>query len=294
MRILIVGCGYVGLALGPELKKQGHEVFGMRRTAACQADFAQAGINLVVADISRPETLLSLPGPFDWIVNTASAGQGGVNEYRQLYLEGTRNLLAWMRSTPLKKYIYTSSTSVYGQTDGSTVKEDSVVEPPTETGVILRETEQLLLSAVAEWKCPAVILRLAGIYGPERGYYFRQFLAGTAKIEGTGQRYMNMIHRDDVVGVVLEVLKAGRAGEVFNGVDDEPVTQLHFFRWLAESLGKDLPPFDTTEPPAERKRGWTNKRVLNRKLKMQLGYNFRYPTFRQGYTAEMLRLEAMP
>ena len=85
------------------------------------------------------------------------------------------------------------------------------------------------------------------------------------------------------------MLKSGRPGEIYNVVDDEPVAQIHFFRWLSETLGKWMPPFAGTEDPA-RKRGLTNKRVLNRKLKMELGYQFKYPTFRQGYTAEIKRL----
>jgi nucleoside-diphosphate-sugar epimerase len=102
-----------------------------------------------------------------------------------------------------------------------------------------------------------------------------------------------MIHRDDLVGVILAVLKSGRPGEIYNAVDDEPVPQIHFFRWLSETLGKWMPPFDTDDTEGEssqRKRGLTNKRVQNRKLKMELGHLFKYPTFRQGYTAEIKRL----
>lgn len=294
MRTLIIGCGYVGTALGAELSRQGHEVFGVRRSEAGRAELQQAGIQLLPADITQPDSLARLPGPFDWIVNTASAGQGGAAEYRQTYLEGNRHLLAWMRLTPCQKYVYTSSTGVYGQTDGAAVKEDSPIQPPNETGAILWETEQLLADAATAWKCPVVILRVAGIYGPDRGFHFRQYLAGTAKIEGDGHRLLNMIHRDDLVGIIMTALKSGRAGDVFNAVDDEPVTQLHFFRWLSETLGKELPPFDPLAGQTERKRGWTNKKVLNRKLKMQLGYTFRHPTFRQGYTAEIRRLESLP
>ena len=84
--------------------------------------------------------------------------------------------------------------------------------------------------------------------------------------------------------------RAGAPGEIYNLVDDEPVPQIHFFRWLSETLGKDMPPF-VTETAAAAKRGVTNKKILNRKLKMELGYSFRYPTFRQGYTAEIQRLQ---
>ena len=112
-------------------------------------------------------------------------------------------------------------------------------------------------------------------------------------IPGKGERLLNMIHRDDLVGVILAALKAGRPGEVYNAVDDEPVTQLVFFRWLSETLGRDRPPFGAPETEMSRKRGLTNKKISNRKLKMELGYRFQYPTFRQGYTAEIRRLDAL-
>ena len=140
-------------------------------------------------------------------------------------------------------------------------------------------------------KFPAVILRLAGIYGPGRGYWFKQYLKDEARIEGSGARILNMIHRDDVAGAIIAALKSGRPGEVYNVVDDEPVTQFHFFQWLSGPLGKELPPSVPEDPEAVRKRGVTNKKVSNRRLKMELGYQFKYPTFRQGYTAEILRLD---
>lgn len=100
-----------------------------------------------------------------------------------------------------------------------------------------------------------------------------------------------MIHRDDVMGAILTALQSGRPGEIYNLVDDEPVPQIHFFRWLSETLGRNMPPFVPESAASAAKRGVTNKKVLNRKLKMELGYSFRYPTFRQGYTAEIQRLQ---
>ncbi len=137
---------------------------------------------------------------------------------------------------------------------------------------------------------PAVILRLAGIYGPDRGHWFKQYLKNQAAIEGKGERILNMIHRDDVVGAIIAALKLGRPGEVYNVVDNEPVSQLTYFEWLSGALGKALPPFVPEDPGSLRKRGLTNKRVSNRKLKEELGYQFRYPTFRQGYAPEIGRL----
>lgn len=281
MRVLIIGCGYVGLPLGAELVRQGHEVFGLRRSAA--DELKAAGIIPLLADLTKPEELQKLPRDFDWVVNCVAAG-GDAEAYRQIYLQGTRNLLAWLN--PPQKFIYTGSTSVYAQNDGSLVTETSATEPRAETSQILLETEKLLLSAAAERKSPAVILRAAGIYGPERGHWFKQFLKGHARIDGDGSRFLNMIHRDDLVGVIIAALKNGRTGEIYNAVDDEPVTQLDFFKWLAETLKKDLPP---NEPEnLNRRRGVTNKRVSNQKLKTELSYQFKYPDFRSGYGAEII------
>jgi nucleoside-diphosphate-sugar epimerase len=293
MRVLIIGCGYVGLPLGRALAEQGHEVFGMRRSEANKQAMKDAGITPIIADLTMPGLLPMLPGPFDWVINLVSSDKGGPEEYRQVFLEGTKALIAWMRESPPKKFIYTSSTSVYGQTDGSQVKETAITQPATETGKILVETEKLLADAVLRFKVPAVVLRVAGIYGPDRGHLFQQFLRGEAKLDGDGSRVLNMIHVDDLVGAILAALKSGRPGEIYNAVDDEPIPQLHFFRWLSETMGKPMPPAASASETAARKRGVTSKRVVNRKLVMELGCRFKYPNFRLGYTAETVRLERL-
>jgi len=290
MRVLIVGCGYVGAPLGAELVRLGHEVFGMRRSITAESELKALGIQPLIGDVTRPETLAKLPRDFDWVVNCVAAG-GNAGNYREVYLQGTRNLLEWLAPNPPGKFVYTSSTSVYAQNDGSQVKESSPTEPLAETSKILVETENVLLAAVAERNFPALILRVAGIYGPDRGHWFKQFMSDVAHLEGDGSRCLNMIHRDDLTGCIIAALKSGRAGEIYNAADDEPVSQLHFFQWLAQAVDKPLPPSAPETADASRKRGVTNKRVSNRKLKMELGHQFKYPTFRQGYSAELLRLD---
>ena len=290
MRVLIVGCGYVGLPLGVELIRLGHEVFGLRRNLAAENELKTAGIQPLFGDVTKPGTLANLPREFDWIVNCVAAG-GGAENYREVYFNGTKNLIKWLAPNPPKKFVYTSSTSVYAQNDGSQVKESSPTEPTAETSKILVETEEVLLAAVAERKFPAVILRVAGIYGPDRGHLFKQFLKNEATMEGDGSRFLNMIHRDDLVGGIIAALKSGRAGEIYNAVDDEPVSQMNFFQWLGGTLGKYPPPSELENSDENRKRGVTNKRVSNRRLKMELGYQFKHPNFRIGYSAELLRLD---
>ena len=85
MRVLIVGCGYVGVALGAELVRQGHEVFGVRRSSLADAELRAVGIQPLQADITRPEDLAKLPAPFEWVVEGGEVnfdlhGDGSGNE----------------------------------------------------------------------------------------------------------------------------------------------------------------------------------------------------------------------
>jgi nucleoside-diphosphate-sugar epimerase len=293
MRALVVGCGYVGLPLAEELVRQGHEVFGLRRSSSADARLTAAGINPLHADITQPHSLTGLPREFDWVVNCVASGGGGVAEYQQLYLAGMRNLIAWLAPAGRKpRLVYTSSTGVYGQDDGSEVNESSPTEPATDTAKILVATEKLLLAAGREHDFPALILRAAGIYGPDRGYLLKQFLRGEARIAGAGARMLNMIHRDDLIRAIIAALERGRAGAIYNAVDNEPVSQHDFFQWLAAKLGQPLPPVVAEDAAAPRKRGLTNKRISNHKLRTELGFSFTHPDFRSGYSAEIQRLPA--
>ena len=291
MRVLIVGCGYVGLPLGKELVRQGHEVFGLRRSALAEAELKAAGIIPLHADITQPETLAKLPRDFDWVVNCTASGGGGADDYRKIYLEGNRNLISWLADAPPKKFVFTSSTSVYGQNDGSLVTEKSPVEPEADTAQVLVEAEKLLLAEVAERQFPAIVLRVAGIYGPGRGHWFKQFLRGEARIEGDGARWLNMIHREDLIGIIIAALRDATLGEIFNAADCEPVSQLKFFEWLAAELKRPLPPAVPADADLWRRRGVTNKRVSNAKLQAELKYEFQFPDFRAGYAPEIARLK---
>ena len=252
---------------------------------------SDAGIHSLSADITQPAALAGLSAGYDWVVNCVASSGGDAETYRQVYLEGTRNLLNWLAVSPPKKFVYTSSTSVYGQNDGSVVDESAPTEPETATAKILVETEQLLGTVRREKQFPAVILRVAGIYGRGRGYWLKQFLSGEARLEGRGERFINMIHRDDLVGVIIASLEQSNAGEVYNAVDGEPVTQIALFQWLASRLGRPLPAAAPETGSEARKRRTTNKRVSNEKLRLQLGYEFKYPSFREGYIAAIEPLD---
>ena len=214
-----------------------------------------------------------------------------VKHHRPAILVFLPVLTPTLAPAPPQKFVYTSSAGVYGQNDGLLTRESSPTEPTTEATQVLVAAEKLLRAAAQQRKFPAVILRVAGIYGPERGHLLKQYLKNEARLESRSERHLNMIHRDDLIGVIIAALKSGRVGEIYNAVDDEPVSQFHFFEWLAGTLDKPLPPSGPADADAASKRGVTNKKVSNRKLKMELGYQFKYPNFRKGYTAELLRLD---
>ena len=262
MRIFIIGCGYVGLPLGKALAEMGHEVHGVRRT-----NFTAEDITPHAIDITAAGAFDAVPRDFDWVINTVSSARGDAETHRAVFVDGTKNLLEWLGDSPAR-VLFTSSTSVYPQTDGAWVDETSPANGP-----VLREAEELFLNAPQA----ATVLRVAGIYGPERGYLFRQFLKGEAVLTEGGARWINMIHRDDVVDAILAAMKC--EPNIYNVADDEPVTQRGFFEWLAQRLSKPMPPEGER---VSRKRVATSKRVRNAKLKAA-GWELRFPTFREGY-----------
>ncbi len=282
MRILIIGCGYIGVKLAKVLIRQGHEVVGTRRSAEGLLVLDSNNIPSLQLDITEPEQLNSFQEDFDWVVNCAAAPHSTVAHYTSVYYQGTANVLNWLRRHNVKKYVYTSSTGVYGQNDGSIVTEESPIFSNTDTGKILVSTEELITKICRAYPIPAVILRVSGIYGEERGYYFKQFINGQAVIHGNGTRFLNMIHSDDVVGAILLALEKGVIGNVYNVVDNEPVMEIDFYKGLSELLKKPMPPVIEKQETGSRL-ATSNKRVSNVKLREKLGYNLKYPTFREGY-----------
>ena len=202
-------------------------------------------------------------------------------------ISGEHKISSTSSGTRLPKDVYTSSTGVYGQNDGSAVDESGPTEPASESAQILVETEQLLLTAARQERFRLVVLRVAGIYGPGRGHYCLQYLRGEARDDGDGGRILNMIHRDDLVGAIRAALERGRPGAVFNVVDSEPASQLRLFEWLAQRSGRPMPASLPESAAESRRRGATHKRVSNARLRTELGYELKYPTFRQGYEAEI-------
>ncbi|MDP6794963.1 MAG: SDR family oxidoreductase [Verrucomicrobiota bacterium] len=282
VRALIIGCGYVGEALGQRLIALGHDVTGVRRSHDHNARLARFGIHPVNLDITEQGALAKLDGQYDWVIIATSSSRDGEEAYRNVYGLGSENIARWLKTADARAVVFISSTSVYKQINAEWVSENEVAPPEHGTGKILWEAEQTIAASP-----PVTILRSSGIYGPGRGHLFRRFMSGNAAIKGEGKRYLNMVHRDDLVGSITAVLGLGAQFGIYNITDDEPVTELTFYRWLSETTGRPMPPFVPEPDPSTRKRGLTNKRVSNKSFKETYGFKYKYPTYREGYTNEM-------
>ena len=214
----------------------------------------------------------------DRVVHGASSGRGGVDAYREVFLEGARLMNVHQ---PAARRLLVSSTSVYGQTGGEWVTEESTAGPAIETGKVLREAERVALAV------GAIVVRSAGIYGPGRTVLLEKLKRGEAIIEGDGSRWMNQVHRDDLVAAIALLLERGEPGQIYNVADDAPVRQRDYYAWCSERLMLPLPPSGPANP--HKKRGNTNKRVSNTKLRA-LGWKPKFPSFKEGI-ASLLKSE---
>ncbi|MEY2480892.1 MAG: hypothetical protein QOI04_1819 [Verrucomicrobiota bacterium] len=283
-RILIAGCGYVGEATADLFHAAGWDVQGWVGSKDSAEKLSAKSFPVRAVDISGRAEVSAAPDNFDAVLQCASTRGGNVDLYRRVYLEGARNLIArFTRST----YLFTSSTSVYAQQNGEWVTEESAADPRHETGKILREAEELVLQH------GGIVARLAGIYGPGRSALLRKFLASEMRTDAADARYINQAHRDDIASALFLLVnrsigsqtpsRAGRA--IFNVTDNQPISESDCYEWLAKN--RQRPPVVGAAVTSARKRGVSNKRVSNAKLRA-LGWEPRYPTFESGMAESVL------
>jgi nucleoside-diphosphate-sugar epimerase len=276
-RILIAGCGDVGTALGLLLAADGHEVFGLRRHPIG----LPAPIRPLAGDLSDAASLVAIPDGVDLVAYTAAADGVDDGAYRRAYVDGVANLLGALgaRKARVLRLRFTSSTAVYAQTDGGWVDEASPAHPAGFSGRRVLEGERLVLGSGV----PAIVLRLAGIYGPGRTRLIDRVRSGAATCPDGPSRWTNRIHRDDCAGAARHLLTLEQPDPLWLGVDREPAEECAVLDWLAARLGVP-PPRRVPREIDGAGRPETSRRCLSRKL-VASGYVFRYPTFRDGYAA---------
>ncbi len=263
--LLVIGAGYIGAELVRQARLSGWKVYPVTKSGENGS---------IKADVTSQDCLKCLKenaSKIDVIIHCASSGRGGVEAYQAVFYNGVKNLSEVFEDVPL---IFVSSTSVYTQTAGEVVTEESETNPIRETGEILLSAENIVMK-----KC-GVVARLAGIYGPKRSVLLKKLLNQTAMIEEDGKRLINQIHRDDAASALFflanKLIDKEISGERYNVSDSHPRSQLETYEGLCGILNLPLPP--RGERDLNRKRGWTHKAVSNEKL-ISLGWKPQYPDF---------------
>ena len=268
-RVLIAGCGYVGTAAADLFHAGGWLVEGWTHSTVSAAKLLEKPYPVTTVDFTDRHQVNAHSQNFDLVVHCASTRGGDAESYRRTYVEGLTNLADRFVGSTL---LFTSSTSVYAQKGGEVVNEQSPAQPSHENGQVLRETEDLVLDR------GGIVARLAGIHGPGRSAILTRFLRGDTAVDSTNDRFMNHIHRDDIASALVLLAEASspRQNAVYNVTDDEPILRSACYQWLNEKLGR--PPASKGKDPATAKRGRSNKRVSNLKLR-ECGWRPQYPTF---------------
>ncbi|MEL7061587.1 MAG: SDR family oxidoreductase [Acidobacteriota bacterium] len=281
MRWLIAGCGDLGLLVAAAVRAQGATVWGLRRHIEKLPDWLPS----LRADLATGEGLDRLPA-IDVVLYTASADRYSDEAYRAAYVDGPRHLIDALerRQHPgsRPRWLHVSSTSVYAQSDGSWVDEDSPTRPASFGGQRLLEGEVLLRG-----RPDSVVLRLAGLYGPGRARLVDRIRSGEAR-RLAPPVHTNRIHLADAARALVHLATLSAPERLYLGVDDAPVLDGEVKTWLADRLGVANPPIAGASPTSRAMR--SNKRCSNRRLRAS-GFRFRFPDYRSGYESLLVARE---
>ncbi|WP_160667488.1 SDR family oxidoreductase [Pseudarthrobacter sp. ATCC 49987] len=295
MTVLMAGCGDLGTEAGLRFAAAGHRVVGWRRSP----EKLPAAIEGAAADLSAGE-LPPIPADTTAVVVAIVADSPTEAAYRAAYVDGLSNVVDAVLTSgaPVQRVLFVSSTAVYGDAGGDWIDERTTPEPGGFSGRIIREAEDLLHSRLGGTGITPVVLRLGGIYGPGRTRLIDQVRGGSAVIPAES-RFTNRIHRDDAAAAIVHLCTMEPVpAPVYLGVDNEPAELGEVLRFLAAELGLPHPPSGAAESGGqsggsqsgggepsrgEPSRGG-NKRCSNALLR-GTGFDFRYPSFREGYRA---------
>jgi nucleoside-diphosphate-sugar epimerase len=247
--VLIFGCGYVGRRAAARWLASGRSVAAVTRGNA--AELAASGIEPIVGDVCDPVTLRNLPRA-GTVLHAIGLDRSAGRSMREVYVQGLANVLDALPEPD--RFIHISSTSVYGQSDGGWVNEDSPTAPVDDSGRV----------------------RFAGIYGPGRLLRKQALMKGEPLI-GDCEKWLNLIHVDDGVEAILAAETKAETGEVFNIADGSPVSRRDFYTHWAKLLGAPEAAFDHRPEP-----GAANRRIAIDKAKRELGWSPTVASHRDG------------
>jgi nucleoside-diphosphate-sugar epimerase len=271
--ISILGCGWLGLALGEQLQQQGYRVQGSVTSQEASPALAAAGIRptqLVLSPELRGENTDSFFDCQVLIINFPPERRPDIEDFLPAQIQ---SLIAQILKHGIPKVLFVSSTSVYPDVNRE-VYEGEPLSPAKSSGRALKLAEELLLTQTA---FKTTVLRLGGLVGYDRlpGTYL-----ASKKEVSNGDVPLNVIHRDDCVAIIEQLIRQDVWGEVFNACADEHPLRKEYYTLAAQLAGLATPVFISNGPSQY-------KLVNSEKLKAHLGYTFHYPDpLKMLFTAE--------
>ena len=283
-RVLVVGCGKIGLRVAEALSED-FTVWGLRRSHLPDT----ASIRYISADVCQPEALQQrlhdkLSGGLDYIIYCLTPSERTEQAYQQTYRVGLENLIrALPNKARLQRIIFISSSSVYHQDDDQWVDELSSCEPNSYSGQTILAAEHFLQDS----GLPSTVIRFSGIYGGQRRQLIRQVQNSAEQdqaIISRSLRRSNRIHEDDCVGFIVHIIQKAAKNQTLESLylasDDLPVDLNEVVQWIATEMGIEI----STKVSDELKRRSGNKQCTNQRLR-DSGYQLRYPSYQEGYRA---------
>jgi len=272
-RLLVVGCGDVGMRLLPLLAGR-LRVFALTSQRGRCAELRAAGAVPVVADLDRPDSLRRLRGLADWVVHLAPPQPDGSEDRR------TRHLVAALGRTA--RLVYVSTSGVYGDCGGALVHETRPVAPKNARARRRVDAERVLRAWALAGGARLSILRVPGIYAADR-LPLKRLEQGTPALRPEDDVYTNHIHADDLARIVALALLRGGGGRVVHAVDDTRMKMGEYFDAVADAFGLARPPrlaraeLQAVVTPMLLSFMSESRRLDNGRLKRELGARLRYP-----------------
>lgn len=263
-KISILGCGWLGFSLGQFLLKKGYSVYGSTTRTEKLEELNAANIQPFLIklpnEIDEEKTLDFFQT--DVLILNVPPGRKQPN-VEKLHFQQIEKAVELLKKGTIKKVIFVSSTGVYGD-ENRVVKEADIPNPTRDSTKAIVAVEQFLQKQI---DFQTTILRMGGLVGGDRKA--GRFLAGKKEVKN-GDAPINMVHREDCIGVIYEVLKKEVWQETFNICADKHPTRKEFYLSQTQQQGLEPPTFsdDLTT---------SFKIVSNQKVKERLGYEFQHP-----------------
>lgn len=288
MRRLVFGCGYLGERVARRWLEAGDRVAVVTRNATRAEDFCSSGFDPIVADVCVPESLAQLPAA-DTVLFAVGYDRARDRSIEEVYASGVANVLSALRE-PKGQLIYISSTGVYGDAEGGWVDELTPCNPQRAGGRASLEAERAVRAAGDLFANGSTVLRLAGIYGPNRVPFLDKLRAGDP-IPAPANGHLNLIHVDDAAEIVIAVADyPGPCEPVMCVSDGAPPVRGDYYREAARLIGAPEPTFTAPPPDSPRAaRAGADKQVRCDLMKKTLGVKLRYPDYRAGLAAILAR-----